>query len=169
MKNFNYYLFFFFIFFLNNAHATNKIVFVDIDYLINNSSYGKTIIKKIENEDKKNIEKLKVREASLKKIEDEIKKKQNIISNEELQKEISLLKKKITDFKSEKNTIVKSFTKFKNEELNKILLKFNEIIKDYMTKNSIDIVFDKKSIYIGKSSIDITQNILQEIEKKLNE
>ena len=38
-----------------------------------------------------------------------------------------------------------------------------------MTNNSIDIVFDKKSIYIGKSSIDITQNILQEIEKKLNE
>ena len=36
-----------------------------------------------------------------------------------------------------------------------------------MTENSIDIVFDKKNIYIGKGSIDITQNILESIEKQL--
>ena len=36
-----------------------------------------------------------------------------------------------------------------------------------MTENSIDIVFDKKNIYIGKGSIDITPNILENIEKQL--
>ena len=169
MRSITYYIFFLFIFFLTNSQASSKTVFVDIDYLINNSTYGKKIIKKIETEDNKNVEILKAREVSLKKIEDEIKKKKNIISNEELQKEINLLKKKIEEFKSEKNTLVKNFSKFKNDQLNIIFLEINKIIKDYMTKNSIDIVFDKKNIYIGKSSIDITQNILQEIEKKLNE
>ena len=169
MKNISYSILFFFIFFLTNAQASDKIGFVDIDYLINNSTFGKKIIKKIETEDKKNVEILRSREISLKKVEDEIKKKQNIISDQELQKEINLLKKNIKEFKSEKNTLVKNFTQFKNDQLNTVLLEFNKIIKDYMAKNSIDIVFDKKNIYIGKSSNDITQNILEEIENRLNE
>ena len=169
MKNITYFILFFFIFFLTNTQASNKIVFVDMDYLINNSTFGKKIIKKIETEDKKNVEILRSREISLKKVEDEIKKKKNIISDQELQKEINLLKKNIKEFKSEKNTLVKNFTQFKNDQLNTVLLEFNKIIKDYMAKNSIDIVFDKKNIYIGKSSNDITQNILEEIENRLNE
>ena len=169
MKNISYSILFFFIFFLTNVQASNKIVFVDIDYLINNSTFGKKIIKKIETEDKKNVEILRSREISLKKVEDEIKKKKNIISDQELQKEINLLKKNIKEFKSEKNTLVKNFSQFKNDQLNTVLLEFNKIIKDYMAKNSIDIVFDKKNIYIGKSSNDITQNILEEIENRLNE
>ena len=35
-----------------------------------------------------------------------------------------------------------------------------------MSKNSISIVFDKKNIYIGKSSIDITSDLLKEINNK---
>ena len=169
MKNINYFILFFFIFFLTNAQASTKIVFVDMDYLINNSTFGKKIIKKIETEDKKNVEILRSREISLKKVEDEIKKKKNIISDEELQKEINVLKKNIKEFKSEKNILVKNFSQFKNGQLNTVLLEFNKIIKDYMVKNSIDIVFDKKNIYIGKSSNDITQKILEEIENRLNE
>ena len=167
MKKINYYLIIFFILFFTNSYANNKIVFVDMDYLIKNSSIGKKIINQLEKEDKKNIDILKKREVSLKKIENEIKKKQNIISQEELQKEVNLLKEKISEFKSEKNKMVQNFSKLKNDELNKILKEFNIIIQQYMSKNSIDIVFDKKNIYIGKSSIDITLKVLENIENEL--
>ena len=167
MKKINYYLIIFFILFFTNSYANNKIVFVDMDYLIKNSSIGKKIINQLEKEDKKNIDILKKREDSLKKIENEIKKKQNIISKEELQKEVNLLKEKISEFKSEKNKMVQNFSKLKNDELNKILKEFNIIIQQYMSKNAIDIVFDKKNIYIGKSSIDITLKVLENIENEL--
>ena len=75
MKKINYYLILFIIFFSSNSYANNKVVFVDIDYLINNSTIGKQTINQLENEDKKNIDILKKRENSLKKLEDEIKKK----------------------------------------------------------------------------------------------
>ena len=58
-------------------------------------------------------------------------------------------------------------TKKCNNELNNVLNEFNKIIQKYMTENSIDIVFDKKNIYIGKGSIDITLIILENIEKQL--
>ena len=134
MKNINYYLILLFIFFSTNLYANNKVAFVDIDYLINNSTIGKQIINQLENEDKKNID---------------------------------ILKKKISEFKIEKDKMVKNFSNLKNEELNKLLLKINKIIQEYMDENSIDIVFDKKKIYIGKTKIDITLKVLEDIEKKL--
>ncbi len=167
MKYIKFYIFIILIFFFTNSYANNNIVFIDIDYLINNSSLGKKTIIKIENEDKKNIEILKNKEISLKQIEDKIKSKQNILSKDELEKEIDLLKKKISEFKKEKNLMVKNFSDFKNKELNMILKEFNKIIKEFMEKNSIDIVFDKKKIYIGKGSIDITPRVLEIIENKL--
>ena len=61
MKKINYYLIIFFILFFTNSYA-NNIVFVDMDYLIKNSSIGKKIINQLEKEDKKNINILKQRE-----------------------------------------------------------------------------------------------------------
>tara|TARA_Y100001935_G_scaffold239791_1_gene227763 strand:+ start:3271 stop:3771 length:501 start_codon:yes stop_codon:yes gene_type:complete len=163
-----YLLIIFILNFLNNniAIAENNTVFVDIDFLIQNSTIGKNILKKLENKDKENIQFLKVREQNIRKAENELKKKQNIISKEEFDKEINLLKKQVADLKLEKNNMVKDFTDFKNKELSSVVKNINEVIQNYMKKNSIDIVFDKKNIYIGKNSSDITADILKNIEGK---
>ncbi len=44
----------------------------------------------------------------------------------------------------------------------------NPIISDYVEKNSINLVIDKNNILIGKKSYDITQDILELVNKKLN-
>ena len=54
----------------------------------------------------------------------------------------------------------------KVEELNKILNKINIIVKEYMSNNSIDLVLNKKNIFIGKVSSDITEINLNEINSK---
>ena len=163
-----YLLIIFILNFLNNniAIAENNTVFVDIDFLIQNSTIGKNILEKLEKKDKENIQFLKDREQNIRKAENELKKKQNIISKEEFDKEINLLKKQVADLKLEKNNMVKDFTDFKNKELSSVVKNINEVIQNYMKKNSIDIVFDKKNIYIGKKSSDITADILKNIENK---
>ena len=75
MKSINYFLIVFFIFFSTNSYANNKIVFVDIDYLINNSTIGKKIINKLERMKIKKYRNFKKRETSLKNIEQEIKRR----------------------------------------------------------------------------------------------
>ena len=47
MKNINFYLIFFFIFIFTNSYAKNNVTFVDIDYLLNNSTIGKQTINKL--------------------------------------------------------------------------------------------------------------------------
>ena len=145
------------------AYANSNIVYVDIDFLIKNTIIGKASLNKLESLNKSNIKKLADREIELKNQETELKNKQNIISSDQFNKEVNLLKDKIKLFNSEKNQMVNDFNKVKVEEINNVINKFNSVIQIYMNQNSIDVVLDKKNIFIGKVSSDITTEILQKI------
>ena len=43
----------------------------------------------------------------------------------------------------------------------------NPIITEYMQNNSISIIFDKKNIYIANKNYDISNNLIELINKKL--
>ena len=151
---------------INVAQANSNIVYVDIDFLIKNSNIGKASLDKLETINKKNIKKLTDREVELKKNESDLKNKQNIISTDQFNEEVNLLKEKIKLYNSEKDKMVNNFNKIKVEEINILMNKFNSVIQEYMDQNSIDVVLDKKNIFIGKVSSDITKIILEEINIK---
>ena len=160
---------FIFIFYPNNLYANEntKIVFINVEYLLNNSIIGKKTLKNLENTNTKNVNLLREKETILLEKENEIKKKQNILSKQEFQKEIDQLKIEISQFRQEKNSIIKKSEKNKADELNKVLSEFNIIIQNYMKENSIDIVLNKKNIFIGKVTSDITEPILNEINNTI--
>lgn len=152
---------------INNVYAAGNVAFINIEFLIQNTNIGKTVIKKIDTNNSKKTNYLQNRESELKKKENEIKKKQNIISDDELKKEIELLKNDVNAYNKEKQKIVNDLKKFKVEELNLLISQFNDIINEYMNQNSIDIVLDKKNLYMGKISSDITKNIVEQINEKI--
>jgi Skp family chaperone for outer membrane proteins len=137
-----------------------------LDNVVKKSNLGKNIIIYLETIDKKNIEFLKKNENILKEDEKKIKKKINIISKEELDKELNLLKEKLNDLNFKKNEMVKNYQKEKNSQLSDFFNKINPIIQKYMDDQSINVLFDKKNIYIGKSTSDITENIIKLINEK---
>ena len=57
--------------------------------------------------------------------------------------------------------------KLKDESAKLILKNINEIISEYSTKNSISMIVEKKSIIIGKSELNITNDILNLLNKKI--
>lgn len=151
-------------FFYNiNVYSYDKVAFIDIDYLIKNSTMGQNSLTKIEKLNSKNIEILKEREKILKNLDNEIKIKQNIISEDEYNKEVNLLKNKIKEFNIEKNKMVNEFNTFKENELDSLFKKINPIIQNYMNKNSIEILLDRKNLFIGSISSDLTKIIINEI------
>ena len=151
----------------NNLIADNneKIAFVDLDFLVKNSTFGKKALEKIVKLDKKNIEQLKKKNKELKDLEEEIIKKKTIISEEAFKKEISILKDKIQSFQQDKNKMVAELDKFKNEEMNKVFEQISPIIKNFMEENSISILLDTKNIFMGKVESNLTEEILKEINK----
>ena len=156
----------FFILFSQNVFAENKIVFIDIDFLMKNSNIGKLSLKKLEELNNKNVNLLKGNEKELKEKEKSLIQKKNIISKEEFENEIKILKTQINEFKTNKDNMVKDFNTLKVKELNTVLEKFNKKIQEYMSQNSIDIVLNKNNIFIGKVTSDITNDILIEINRE---
>ncbi len=161
------FIFIFFFSISGTSQSNEKIYFLNMEYVVKNSNAGKSIIDKINNMNQNNIEKLKKKENELKKIEENIKKKQNILSKEELDKEIINLRKKVNIFRAEKNNMVNNINETKNKELKKLYSEINPIIQSYMNKNNISILLDAKNIIAGKTQSDITNDIVIEVNKIL--
>jgi outer membrane protein len=158
-----------FVLFSHNVKAENNIVFIDIDYLMKNSNIGKISLQKLQNLNNKNINFLKENEKKLKQEENLLLQKRDIISQEEFDKEIKILRTKIKEFNTNKENMVKEYNEFKSQELNNTLEKFNKKIQEFMSQNSIEMVLDKNNIYIGTVSSDITKDILIEINNEFKE
>jgi len=159
---------FFFLFITGKTFADSKVVFIDIDFLIESSIFGKKIsqdLNKIYNNDKKKINSIK---KKLVEQENEIKKVQNIVSKEELNVKILKLRKDIKIFDTEKKNTAKKFNDAKSTKVKVFFDRINPLISDYMEKKSIDIIIEKKNIFIGKNTHDITNEILEIINLKFN-
>ena len=164
----SFLIIFFFFISTNIVYSNDKIFFIDLDLIIKNTNYGKKILDNINKINKENINKLKSKENEIRTVEDEIKKKQNIISQDELNKEISVLKNKIKIFNSDKDNMVKELKKTKQESINIFFKKVSPIIQSYMDENSISILLDRKNVFIGRVNSDITDEIINRINDEIN-
>ena len=164
MKNLFLLLLVFF-YLIVNAFAIEKIVYLDLDYILSNSNKGKNILSDLDKKNSENIKILKSKEEILKTEEENLFKQKNIISNEAYNEKVKNLKNKVKIFRSEKNQLVTAFKKHRENKINDFIKIVDNILGEYVKANSIDLVLNKKDIIMGKSSFNITEEIL----KKVNE
>ena len=149
--------------------ASEKISYINVDVILNNSDLGKTIINKLNKQNSINLDKITVIENEIKKENEEITKIKNIITKEEFDNRLAVLKKKIDNYNILKKKISNDMNQFKKEEIKIFFEKINPIIQKYMDENSISIILDKKNIFVARSDYDITENILNLINKNLKQ
>ena len=165
-------IFFILIFFLcsfNFSLAENNIAYLDLDYVVSNSNSGSSLLKQLSKLEKDTIKILSLKEDELKKEENEIKKISDIISKNELQKKIKLLNVKFNSYKELRNENIKIFKNKKKVEILRYMDQINPIIERYMNDQSIDILLDKKNIFIAKTNYDITLKIIDAINIEIVE
>ena len=150
-----------------NTLAENKVGYLDLDFILSNINAGKILFNKLEKNESKKIEELKIKEVNLKNEENKILASKNIISEDQLKINVDNFKIKLQKYKKLKNTELDSLKKIRNEEVLNLINKINPIIKDYMTKNSISIIIDKKNIYIADKKFDFSDNLIELINKKI--
>ena len=89
-------------FFQNNAFSKN-IVYLDIQYIIDNSDLGIFYKSKINKLADNNKENLKIKKNEIKLKEEEINNQKNLLSKEEIEKKIVNLNKLIKNYQIEQN------------------------------------------------------------------
>ena len=149
------------------SQAEEKIAFIDIDKIINQSEFGKKSYKKIDSAFKKEQNRLLKIEKDLISKEQEILKQKNILSEDELNKKIAALKKEIDIFKKETIAINQKFNKMKLDQTNQMVQSLNAILSKYADENKISLIIQKKFIVIAKTGLDITNEILEIFNKEV--
>ena len=153
-------LIFILFFFQNNAFSKN-IVYLDIQYIIDNSDLGIFYKSKINKLTDNNKENLKIKKNEIKLKEEEINNQKNLLSKEEIEKKIVNLNKLIKNYQIEQNKKNKLIIDEKKIYTSKILKLLNPLLTNYVEKNKITLVVDKKNILVGIKSLDITPDILK--------
>ena len=165
MKIFFIKFFIIFFFLTSLSFSVEKIVYLDVDFILANSDKGKIILSNLEKKNKENIKILQSKEKILKDEETEIIKQKNIISEVSYKEKINTLKSKIDTFKMDKDKLVKNFNQFRQQEINKFIKLVDEILGEYVEKNAIDLVLNKKDILMGKNKYNITNEIMELVNK----
>lgn len=149
------------------AYSEEQIVYLDLDNIVANTKAGKLIISNLEKSKKATLAKFEKKEKNLRKIEDDINKQKNILSEEELKKKLIDFRKEVNNFKNERQKVINDFNKKKIEEFNIFFKKITPIIQSYVSENNIDIVLDKKNIFVASKKKDITNEIIKLIDLKI--
>ena len=169
MKNYFQVIIIFFFFDSYCLSQENKIVYIDMDLLISKSLAGKSINNQIKSQNKNNLEKFKKIESDIKKEDEDISNKKNILSEDEYKKMVSQLNKKIKDYRVMVSENVDKNNKLKINATKKLIKKLNPILSDYSEKNSISIILQKRDIIIGKNSLNITDDIIKILDENVKE
>ena len=159
-------IFFFNIF--NYSYGEQKIAYIDMDRIIKSSIAGQNIIKKISNKIDKEKNNLSEEAKLIKDEEQDLIKKKNVLSEKEFQERLNLLKKKINEYQIKKKQTEIKINKIKLKSTNELLEKINPIIANYAAEKEISIILRKQQMVIGKSNLDISEDILKIINKKIN-
>ena len=155
-------------FFLINNSFANNIVFIDLNYIINNSITGKNVINKLEDINNKNLNLLKKELLLLNKERDDIEKTKNILSQEDLNKKILILNQKLQEFNNKQDLMSGEFKNLRQLEMKNLLDKINPIIEKYMLDNNIDLMLKKENIYISKTDFDVSKKLIELINKNIS-
>ena len=149
------------------SYGQDKIVFLDLDKVVSNTKAGKSIIDKLEKSKKVALQKFEKKERDLKKKEDEIKKQKNIISEEELKKKLVEFRKEVSSFRKNRQKIINDFNQKKKVEFEEFFKKITPIIENYVSEKNIDILLDKKNIFVASKKKNVTTEIIEIIDSKI--
>ena len=149
------------------SYGQDKIVFLDLDKVVINTKAGKSIIDKLEKSKKAALQKFEKKERDLKKKEDEIKKQKNIISEEELKKRLVEFRKEVSSFRENRQKLINDFNQKRKAEFDEFFKKITPIIESYVSEKNIDILIDKKNIFVASKKKNITSEIIKIIDSKI--
>ena len=151
----------------SNIAFSETIKYLNISKIMNDSKAGKFIIIELNKENKKLSTIFKKQEDNFKIEENKIISQKNILEKKELDKKIQLLRNKINIYNKEKLLKLKDLEKKKIKAQQNLIIFINEILVGYMDKNSISFILKQNSIFVGKKELDITNEILTLIDKKI--
>ena len=140
-----------------------------MDRLVSVSKSGASIFKQLNVINNKNLNSLKEEKKKLQQKEKKLIAQKNIISEADFQNKVNKLKSEVNNYNKSRNDMIKKFNKLKVENTNNLLKLINPILTKFADENEISIILKKKNLIIGKTTLDITGEIIKIIDNEIKE
>ena len=155
------------IFGTTNSYAEDKVVYIDMNKILNTSKVGIYVEQELTKTHEAKLEKFKKIEEEVKKEEIDLIAKRNIISREEFDNKAKVLNEKVAKYQDERRQWFDEINVRKNNARAGVLKSLDPIISEYFESNQISLVLYKRNIAIGNSDLDITDKIIDVLNKEL--
>ena len=169
MKYFLLSIFSLFLLFANTVNSEQNIAFIDMDRVISKSNSGSSILNQLNDINNKNLIFLKKEEKKFKEKEAKLISQKNIISETDFKTKVNTLKVEIDKYNQNRNKIITEFKKLKVDNTNKLLNLINPILIKFSNEKKISILLQKKDLIIGKTELDITEEVIKIINTEVKE
>jgi len=169
MKYFLLSIFSLFLLFANTVNSEQNIAFIDMDRVISKSNSGSSILNQLNDINNKNLISLKKEEKKFREKEAKLISQKNIISETDFKTKVNTLKVEIDKYNQNRNKIITEFKKLKVESTNKLLKLINPILIKFSNEKKISILLQKKDLIIGKTELDITEEVIKIINIEVKE
>ena len=150
-----------------SAFAEQKIVVMDMTYVLNNSKAGKEAQDFLKKKFNDNAKKLADIEKKLREDENDLLAKKTILSKEEYTSKSNDLRKQVIDYQSKRRSSIDKLTKQRAEARETLVKKVEPLVDNYIKENQISLVIDKKYMIGGLTEFDITNVIVEKLNKEL--
>ena len=157
----------FFLLICTHAFAEQKIVVLDLTFVLNNSKAGKGAQDFLKKSFDDSVKKYSEMEKELKKEEIDLLAKKTVLSREEYTKRSDSLRKKVIDYQSQRRASLDKITTLRAKSRETLLEKIDPILSAYIKENDISLVIDKQNMLGGKPEHDITKFIVEKLNKEL--
>jgi len=157
------------LFFFSSNHllASEKIMFIDVNYIFSNSVAGKDITNKVKMDFDKSQKNLEILKNKLINDEKKLINQKNILSKEEFEKNLFDLKNEMEEFNNQRIKLNSEIDVYRNKLQSSFSLELSNIIQKYANENNIDLIIDKNTILVGKNVLDATKDVLELFDKNI--
>ena len=168
-KIFTYIIFLFLPLISTNVYSENKVAYIDMEFVFNNSIAGKKITERLNEINNNDQIFFKKKEDELKKKEQKIISQRNILEKSELENMLKKLQDEATVYGKEKTKRINKINELKIKSTELLFKEIEPILIQYSNENLISILLQKKNIVIGKSELNKTNEILKIVDQKISE
>lgn len=139
-----------------------KIGYVDILKVFNDYGKTKKYDKMLEEKKQEKEGKLEVKRKEIEKLQSKL----SLLKDEKQKVQQEKIAAAVKDYRELEQRIFDELKKERNRKMQEIVDDINKIIKDYAKKEKFDLVINENSVLYGTKAMDITKEILKNVNRK---
>ena len=155
----------FFLLICTYTFAEQKIVVLDLKFVLNNSKAGKDAQDFLKKSFNDNVKKFSDMEKALKNEESDLLAQKAVLTKEEYTKKSNALRKKVIDYQSQRRSALDKIATQRAESKETLSKKIEPILNTYIKENNISLIMDKKEMLGGNPEYDITKIIVAKLNQ----